>query len=288
MDGRQLREAGREVTLRVTASVVLFHTSKSLVDRLYACVTESDLPIDITFIDNSSEPCIEPLAYPRASYRFLGKNVGYGSAHNLALAEAIKSDADFHVILNPDIAFPPTTMSTLGAYMAQNDDVGLVMPEVRYPDGEIQYLCKLLPTPMDLIGRRFLDKLLPKYVEKRNDRLEMRSSGYNRELNVPWLSGCFMFLRVSTIKEVGGFDERYFMYAEDIDLSRRLHAKYRTMYLPTTSIIHDHAKESFKSGKMMLIHIQNVIRYFNKWGWWFDKERREVNRRSIEEMHRKP
>jgi len=96
-------------------------------------------------------------------------------------------------------------------------------------------------------------------------------------MDVPYLSGCFMFLRVAALKEVGTFDERFFMYPEDIDLTRRIHRKYRTVFYPEVSIVHHHAQSSYKNGKMMWIHGLNLIEYFNKWGWIFDKERKKIN-----------
>ena len=153
--------------------------------------------------------------------------------------------------------------------------VGSLMPKVLYPDGELQYLCKLLPSPMDVLTRRLLPK---KWFAARNARYEMRSSGYNRVMNVPYLSGCFMLLRVEAAAAVGLFDERYFMYPEDMDLTRRLHRHYKTVYYPAVSIIHEHGRASYKSLKMLGIHAINMCRYFNKWGWFCDAERVRFNR----------
>ena len=96
----------------------------------------------------------------------------------------------------------------------------------------------------------------------------MRESGYNKIMDVPILSGCFMFLRNEIFKNVGLFDERYFMYMEDFDYSRRIHEKYRTVYYPNVEIVHAHAKESFKNRKLSIIHLKSAIKYFNKWGWF--------------------
>lgn len=158
--------------------------------------------------------------------------------------------------------------------MNENAEIGHLMPKVFYPDGNIQYLCKLLPTPFDLFFRRFLPE---KWTRKRMNRFEMRESGYDRLMDVPYLSGCFMFLRVAALKEVGTFDERFFMYPEDIDLTRRIHRKYRTVFYPEVNIVHHHTRSSYKNSRMMWIHTQNLIRYFSKWGWFFDEERRRVN-----------
>jgi len=73
------------------------------------------------------------------------------------------------------------------------------------------------------------------------------------------------------------FDERFFMYPEDIDLTRRIHRKYRTVFYPEVSVVHQHAQGSYSNVKLLFIHIRNMVRYFNKWGWFFDKERREIN-----------
>jgi GT2 family glycosyltransferase len=96
-------------------------------------------------------------------------------------------------------------------------------------------------------------------------------------MDVPYLSGCFMLFRTAALKRVGLFDERFFMYPEDIDISRRMHAQFRTLYFPASTIVHDHARESYKSIKMLWIHISNLIKYFNKWGWVFDAERDNIN-----------
>ena len=74
------------------------------------------------------------------------------------------------------------------------------------------------------------------------------------------------------------------MYFEDFDLMRRIHNVSKTIFYPNVSIIHDHAKESYKSNKMLILHIKSAIKYFNKWGWIFDKERKEMNKRILEEL----
>ena len=94
-----------------------------------------------------------------------------------------------------------------------------------------------------------------------------------------------MFLRNSTLKENNiFFDDRFFMYFEDFDLIRRLHRVGKTIFYPDVSIIHDHEKESYKSKKMLMVHIKSAIKYFNKYGWFIDKERRLMNKRILEEM----
>ena len=138
---------------------------------------------------------------------------------------------------------------------------------------------------MDLILRRFIP--IKKIREKHDYNFELCYTGCDTEMNVPYLSGCFMVLRVSALKEIGLFDERFFMYPEDIDLTRRMHAKYRTMYIPYVTIMHDHAKAPYKNLKMLFIHIIIMIRYFNKWSWFFDKERKIINQKIKSELKKR-
>jgi GT2 family glycosyltransferase len=90
-----------------------------------------------------------------------------------------------------------------------------------------------------------------------------------------------MFLRASVLRKTGGFDERYFMYLEDVDLSRRIGRVARTVYYPTVCITHAYQKGSYKSSVLLRRHIRSAIRYFNKWGWFFDAERTDVNRAAL-------
>jgi GT2 family glycosyltransferase len=189
----------------------------------------------------------------------------------------------YHLILNPDIFFKKGVLEELYKYMETHQDVANIMPKVIYPNGDLQYLCKLIPTSFDLFMRRFIPNC--SFKRRRQYKFELRKSGYDTIMNVPYLSGCFMFLRTDALKKVGLFDERFFMYGEDVDFSRRLHEEFKTIYYPKVSIVHDHAQESYKSMKMLWVHIINIIRYFNKWGWFFDKKRGVFNNKVASFIH---
>src|SRR5574344_1698743 len=118
-------------------------------------------------------------------------------------------------------------------------------------------------------------------MRERMEHFELHFSGYNRIINVPYLSGCFMLLRTEALKKVGLFDERFFMYPEDMDLTRRLHKVYKTCFYPNVSVVHAHAQGSYKNRKLLWIHLVNVAKYFNKWGWFYDKERILFNQETI-------
>ena len=151
------------------------------------------------------------------------------------------------------------------------------MPRIVNADGTQQYLAKRLPSPLDVFGRRFLPAWM---TERRNRRYELRDLDLTRPVNAPYLSGCFMLLRTRAAVDAGLFDERYFMYPEDIDLTRTIHRNWLTLYYPQWTVVHRHERASYKSRRMLWIHIRNMCRYFNKWGWFFDSERRLCNKLS--------
>lgn len=215
---------------------------------------------------------------PFIRYMPTGSNLGYGRAHNIALRQSIEEDIPYHLVMNADILVHAEDIDRLHTFMETNPVVGSLMPRVTYPDGSLQYLCKLLPAPLDVFGRRFLPK---RWMKKRNERYELRHTRYDHPMNVPYLSGCFMLLRTVAARQAGLFDERYFMYPEDIDLTRTIHRNWLTVYMPSVTIVHNHAQASYHSWRMTWIHIVNLCRYFNKYGWIFDKERRLMNRLTI-------
>ncbi|MDO9153547.1 MAG: glycosyltransferase family 2 protein [Paludibacter sp.] len=265
----------------LNTSIVLYNHSVAEIESLVLSLRQSALVQEVYLIDNSPTPSPEFNSLP-VNYIFNNKNLGYGAAHNIALRKTIEQGISYHLVVNPDIELNGSELEEIVKFMDINTNIGLLMPKVLYPDGKIQYLCKLLPTPFDLIYRRFLPQ---DWTEKRMERFEMRVSGYNKLMDVPYLSGCFMFLRTEALKEVGLFDERFFMYPEDIDLTRRIHRKYQTVFLPDVSIVHHHAQSSYLNFRMLMIHTVNMIKYFNKWGWFFDKERREVNKSIIKQFN---
>jgi GT2 family glycosyltransferase len=264
---------------KIRASIVTFNTDQLLLRAAIESFSRCSLAGLLTIIDNSPNDSLRKhCELPNVEYFFNGSNVGYGRAHNFAMTESLDK-AQYHLVLNPDVSFDPSVLEQLYHFMESRLEAGLVMPRVIGPDGQLQMLCKLLPTPFDLASRRFFP--FKNWLRKLNDRYEMNDSGYNTVMNVPFLSGCFMFFRTEALKKVGLFDDRYFLYAEDTDLSRRMHLQFQTLFYPHVHITHVHARGSYKDFSLTLQNIKSACQYFNKWGWWFDEERKQINERAL-------
>ncbi len=264
----------------ITASIVIYNSGReelaAVLGCCHACAADR-----IYVVDNGPDGDLRDFSAglsPRVEYIHGHGNVGYGAGHNIAIRLSRAAGSDYHVVVNPDISFEPGTLELLAGFMDANPDVGLAMPKVIYPGGETQYLCKLLPSPADLIFRRFLAPLPG--ADRRNDMYELRGMDYGRtHFGVPSLSGCFMFFRTSALERLDGFDERFFMYMEDVDLCRRTHAVARTAFFPGAVVRHDYRKGSYNSSKLLKYHMTSAVKYFNKWGWMFDGGRKALNRR---------
>jgi glycosyltransferase involved in cell wall biosynthesis/GT2 family glycosyltransferase len=268
---------------QLTCSIVLYNNEVALVQKAIDSVLQTRLPLKLYLIDNSQTDNLKTLAsHPSVSYIFNNKNLGFGKAHNIAIKKSI-DESPYHLVLNPDIEFKPGVLESIYQFMEEHHDVGQLLPKVFYNNGNLQKLCHLLPAPVNLVGRRFFENM--NWSKRINDEYELNGFAYNRCLNIPNLSGCFMFLRCNVLKQVGLFDERYFMYMEDIDLCRRIHAVAETIFFPEVSIIHGFEKESYSNRVVLKHHIQSAIKYFNKWGWFIDKERKRFNDRILQQVN---
>lgn len=264
--------------MRITASIVTHNTPEKMLAKAIESLCHSAVS-EIYIVDNSDEHPNAPQLPEAAAItlRYItAENRGFGAAHNIAMRKAMESGADYHLIINPDVYWEGDAVSPLAEYMETHPGVGMAMPRVVYPDNILQYACRMLPTPADLFLKRFMPK---KIVRRRMSRYLLADADHKRPFNVPYLLGSILLFRVEALKQEGLFDERYFMYPEDIDITRRIHRHWDTLFLPLTTVVHHHQAASRHNKKMLRIHILNMIKYFNKWGWIFDKERKEFNRR---------
>ena len=266
----------------VTASIVLFKNDPQVLRQAINSFLNTNLRVKLYLIDNSPLDTLRNISDDvRCTYVYNRRNLGFGKAHNIALKVSLH-ESRYHLILNPDIFFDPGVLEHLTSYMDRHTDVGQLMPKILYPDGRIQYSGKLLPTPFDLVARR----LFQNFTVRRNNLYELRESGYDTIMNVPHHLGCFMFVRTAVLSKVGFFDEKFFMYMEDTDLTRRIFKSYKTLYYPMVSVYHYYGKGSQKKIRLMYHHIRSAFYYFNKWGWFLDKERKYANRTAIQTFGR--
>lgn len=266
----------------ITVSIVTYKTE---ISELKSCLKslDSSLVRRIFIVDNSRMQTIANFCNTVDKVEYIGsENVGYGAGHNIAINKAINLNAKYHLVMNSDVYFGEEVLPKLVDYMNANEDVAQVQPNVIYPDGTMQYGCRLLPSPINLISRRFLPDSL---TEKINHDFMLYSFDHKKPMNLPYHQGSFMLFRTECFNKVGLFDERFFMYPEDIDITRRMHKHYRTMFWPEVTIVHAHRAASYKSKRMLMIHIYNMVKYFNKWGWIFDRERKTWNKNIIKELN---
>lgn len=269
----------------LAASIVIYKTPERLWKSAVKSFLESYPGGHVFLIVNS--PSLKTAGIPlydrRIEYIANRKNIGFGAAHNVAIRMSQQRGYPFHLVLNPDVYFKKEVIPSLLRMMGTHADVGLAMPKVLYPDGRIQHLCKLLPSPQHLLIRRFIP-FHGRFLPKMSQDYELKFSGYDRVMDVPCLSGCFMMLRNDCLKKIGLFDEGIFLYTEDIDLSRRIHKHFRTVYFPEVSIYHHHERGSYKRLMPFLFHVSSAITYFNKWGWFHDPERDAVNQKTLYQL----
>lgn len=267
----------------LSASIVVYKNAVEILEKTIQSFLRNTLDSKLYVLDNSPTDRLKVLVNdPRIIYRFNNRNVGFGAGHNTILREII-NESKYHIILNPDVYFEQGVIQDVYTFMNQHSEIGQLMPKVLYPDGRLQPLCKLFPTPQKLIKRRFFN-CYKSSLERENYRNELRFSGYDKIMDVPFLSGCFLFLRTEALKKVGLFEERYFLYTEDADLSRRIHKHYRTVYFPQVTIYHHSQRGSYQTFWLTWCNIKSAIRYFNRWGWLNDSEREFFNNRTIQQL----
>ncbi|WP_290452586.1 glycosyltransferase family 2 protein [uncultured Muribaculum sp.] len=257
----------------LTVSIVTYHTCP---EELSRCIQSLDRNIvrHIYVIDNSTQKYIAELCHKFNVEYIANNNTGYGAAHNIAIKKAFATKARYHLVLNSDVEFDSRILKKIMAYMDNNPDVGQLQPKIVCPDNSLQYTCRLLPTPFDLALRRFTPNF---FLRKRKKRYILAQADWNKSFDVAYQQGSFLFFRIYALKNVGLFDERYFMYPEDIDISRRMALAWKVRYWPGATVVHNHRAASYHSVRMLLVHLKNMALYFNKWGWLHDNERKRLN-----------
>lgn len=273
----------------INISIVAYQTNfQELKNLIEICKISSSVE-SIFVIDNSEKDILgkrlKKLSSNKIIYIKNSTNLGYGAGHNVAIKRSLASSKiDYHLVINSDINFESKILTDIKKYMDIHQEAGMMVPKVLFPNGEIQYNCKLLPNPFTIILRFILASKNRRFIDY---RYQLEKSGYDKIFSSPSVSGCFMFLRCKDIEKVGLFDERYFMYAEDVDLSRRMRKKKKIVFNPEFQIFHEFKGESHKKIRMFLFHVMSIVKYFNKWGWVFDSERKVLNKATLNQFKNK-
>ncbi len=242
----------------VIGSIVAYKSNPAELEQAIRSFLNTTLRVKMLVVDNSPTEALGPVCRRLGTeYLFTGRNHGFGAGHNVALRRT--STAKYHLVLNPDVQFEPKALEELVEFLELNETVGLVMPRVFYPDGSPQRLCKRLPAPFDILARRTFPQALKRHYHHQMSLFELSNINTNTVLSVPHLSGCFMLLRKRALLDCGLFDERFFLYFEDVDLTRRIHGRYETVYYPHVKIVDRHEKgvEVSAVGKYLNLQVSN-------------------------------
>lgn len=267
----------------ISVSIVIYRTNTIEIEKSLKSILKSFQDLTLYLIDNSPTDELKILVTdPRIEYYHNPLNPGFGAAHNIAIQKSITSGCKYHFIVNPDIYFDKDVITPLVEYMKNNEGVGMIMPQILNEDGTIQNLPKLLPSPCSILLRKI--KRPSGYYKKFIEKYELRNVPKIKIYNAPILSGCFTLLNLQAIQEVGMYDDNYFMYFEDWDLSRRMHQKYKTIYYPLVSVYHGYESGANKNFKLFKIFVQSAFLYFNKWGWFLDIERIKMNKKTLSQF----
>ncbi|MFQ5355852.1 MAG: glycosyltransferase family 2 protein [Mariprofundaceae bacterium] len=255
--------------VKIAASIVTHNSDLGKLEETVNSLLTADINIHLSIIDNASEPdYINRLKHKFPEYIIeSGANRGYSFGHNIGIRNAPASQ--YYLVLNPDVIIHQGTLEKITDFLDAHSDIGLTSPKILSPDGNIQHLNKRLPSVQDLFLRRFLPPFLQQLesVRKRMQRYVMLDCGYDESYTVPYMSGCFMLFRRSILDKIGAFDEGFFMYLEDADITHRTNKISRAVYFPDATITHHWSRGSHRSWKLGWITVKSAFYFFNKWGW---------------------
>lgn len=251
--------------LNISIAIVTFNNEKTIKKCIESILKYFDNKLAYTFyvIDNNSSDSTLDIVQSISDKIIIirnEKNVGFGAGHNKLLSFL---GSRYHLVVNPDIVIENNCISEMTDFMDSDESIGLLSPMIKYPNGNIQYLCKRDPTFIDLLIRL----AMPNLFKKRYDYFEMRETGYNKEFKIEYATGCFMFFRTEVFKKLKGFDEHFFLYLEDADITRRVNKISRTVFYPYNYVIHEWQRGTHKVPKLMWIDVQSAFYYFRKWGF---------------------
>jgi N-acetylglucosaminyl-diphospho-decaprenol L-rhamnosyltransferase len=251
-------EVGAETVAVVTVTYSPGSTLAAFLDSVAAttiAVTE------VVLVDNGSTDGAPEAAAERSGVRLIrsGDNVGFGQAANLGVAA---TDADWVLVANPDVVLRPDALANLLAAAERWPRAGALGPLIRTEDGALYPSARALPSLGRGIGHAVFGWWWPGNpwtlaYRRENERLVERVAG--------WLSGSCLLLRRKAFDSVAGFDPRYFMYFEDVDLGERIgRAGWLNVYVPSAEVTHlgGHSTSRHRS-TMLAEHHRSAMVYLS-------------------------
>ena len=229
---------------------VVSHGQNRLVNQLLADLATLR-PAGVSIVVTQNIPDGEPLRPEGQAIDVISNPTpkGFGANHNAAFTRCA---APYFCVVNPDIRLEANPFPALLAALPR-EQVAVVGPCVRSPQGRVEDSARRFPT----VGH-LLSKLRP----------GARGPDYPIDqglLEVDWVAGMFMVFRSNAFRAVNGFDERYFLYYEDVDICRRLKAAgFKTVYEPSVSVVHDARRASRRDLRLMRIHAASALRYLTR------------------------
>ncbi len=200
-------------------------------------------------------------------YLPLASNRGFGAGHNEVLQWLA---SDFHLVLNPDVELQDDTLRRGLTLLLDNQDVVLASPKVFSGGGEQEFLCKRYPSVLVLLLRGFAPRLLRRLFRQQLAAYEMRDLCQDEgqgQVDVAIASGCFMLVRTPDLRATSGFNEDFFLYFEDFDLSLRLGKVGRLVFDSDMRIIHHGGYAANKGPRHLWYFIASGIKFFKRHGW---------------------
>ena len=246
----------------ITASIVVYKENLKVLENAIDSFLGSPLSKKLYIIDNSpSNEFKNKIQNDSVEYIYSNKNVGFGKGHN-SILHKLTSENKYHLILNPDVRFHPEILEKLVLKMESNESFSMIAPRVLNSNNELLHTARRYPSLFELIFR-FLG-----IFKKFTIRGEYKNQNYKQSFSPDFVQGSFMLFKTEDLLRLEGFDERYFMYMEDVDICRKIDLSgKRKLYFPATEIIHTHRKGSSKEFRLFFIHISSIIKYFIKWGF---------------------
>ena len=258
---------------RHVAIVTVAYSSADDMGGFLESVSASDLRPTATLVaDNPSPQSDETIVIAEAAGATvvrMTENAGYGGAINAAV-RTLGPDIEFLLISNPDVRLDPQTTARLVGAMDGEPHAGAIGPKILNEDGSVYPSARQIPSLRTGFGHALFVRIWPTNPWTRSYRQEEESTDVPRE--VGWLSGACVLVRRTAFDEIGGFDDRYFMYFEDVDLGFRLgRASWLNLYEPSAQVTHVGGRSTAGVRPQMLIaHHRSADRFLSTryHGWY--------------------